>query len=327
MFEPEILRWPSSSWASLAQTLLTPTLGFVFLYLMGLPLTKFAWVPGDAKYAPPRWVLPLFAQGSVFAIVAAFSAHLFANYLNEPDFSPEIKSELFQTRDLASSDPLSDVTVSLKTYDGFSHFRVFVNGYHVFSTTRDCVATFQCKPKGDDKATAESIAFRSRVIGRGSVYDLGRSNPLGEEISLRHYLVAGQNHVDLLSENSATGGCELTAEIALKVTQQQPKRHVIRVFSHGGPEPPRSGALMADEHFYAGGTLSEEDLVGRYKTSKHERRGVVCERIRVVLTLTEPQATALSTDRDFASHFKALQTDYVCATIGGAIGGCGLWPW
>lgn len=326
MFEPEILGWPSSSWASLAQALLTPALGFLFLYLMRLPLTKLAWVPDDAKYRPPRWVLPLFAQGSVFAIVAAFSAYLFASYLNEPDLSPEIKSELFQTRDLASADPLSDVTVSLNAYDGFSHFRVFVNGYDVFSTTRDCVATFQCKPKGDEKATAEAIAFKSRVTGRGSAYDLARSNPLGEEISLRHYLVTGQNHVDLVSENSGTGGCELTAEFALKVAQQQPKRHVIRIFGHEGPEPPRAGALMADEHFYSRGTFSEEDLVGRYKTSKYERRGVVCERIRVVLTLTEPQATALSAYRDFASHFKALQMDYVCATIGSAIDQCGLGP-
>jgi hypothetical protein len=325
MFDPEILGWPSLSWVSLAQTLLTPALGFVFLFLMGLPLTKFSWVQGDAKYTPPGWVLPLFALGSVFVIVAAFSAYVFANYRKAPDLSREIKSELFLTRELATADALSDVTVALKTYDGFSHFRVFVNGYHVLSTTRDCVATFQCRPQGDEMSIREVAAFYTSTRGRGSVYDLGRMNRLGEQISLKHYLVAGQNHIDVISENAATGGCELTAEIALKRTQDS-KSHLLRVVSHGGAEPPRSGALQPDELFHAGGTPSHDALVERYKTSRHERRGAVCERIRVVLTLTDAQAAALSTDQDFAWHFITLQRDYICATIGAAIPRCEAGP-
>ncbi|MGZ8395816.1 MAG: hypothetical protein ACXWVB_04025 [Rhodoplanes sp.] len=324
MFEPDIFGWPASSFLSLSQTLLTPALGFAFLYLMRLPLTKFSWVPGDASYVPSRWVVPLFAQGAVFAMVSAFSVYLFANYFRAPDLSAEIGSEFFLRRELAIADPASDVTVALMKYDGFSHFRVFVNGYHVFSTTRDCVASFQCKPEGEEKASKEAIAFNALTTGRGSVYYLSRANPLGEEISLRHYLVAGQNHIDLLSENSATGGCELTAAVAVR-SAQQTRPHALRVFSHRGAEPLPFG-LLQDEHFYAGGTPPDVGSVERYKTSKHERRGAVCERVRIVLTLTEAQAAALSTDLDFAGHFKALQAEYICATIGSAVERCGVWP-
>jgi hypothetical protein len=319
VFDPEILGWPSLSWASFAQSMLTPALGFVFLYLMGLELTKLSWVPGDAKYKPPRWVLPLFAQGSVFAIVAAFSGYLFANYLKEPDLAAEVKPELFLTRELTPAEPLSDVTVSLRAYDGFSHFRVFVNGYHVFSTTRDCVATFQCKPQGDEVAVREIAAFYMNTSGRGSVYDLGRMNRLGEQISLKHYLVAGRNHIDVISENAATGGCELTAEVALKTAQPQPKAHVLHIRNlHGGSNPAPVGQLQPEETFLA--------RAGSSLGKSHERRGAVCERIRVALTLTEAQAATLSSEQDFAWHLLMLQRDYVCATIGSAIPKCVLGP-
>ena len=74
--------------------------------------------------------------------------------------------------------------------------------------------------------------------------------------------------------------------------------------------------LQQDEHFYAGAQNATDMQVEPYKTSAHERRNVVCERIRIVLPLTEQQAAALSPASDFGAYFKALQADYICATIG-----------
>ena len=98
MFDPDILGWSAAAFLTFAQTVLTPALGFLFLYLMQLGLTKLSFVPESAKYKPPRWVLPLFAHGSVFAIVGALSVYVFSQNLREPDLSSAIKSELYLTR-------------------------------------------------------------------------------------------------------------------------------------------------------------------------------------------------------------------------------------
>ncbi len=154
---------------------------------MRLPLTKLSFVPESAKYKPPRWVLPLFAHGSVFAIVGALSVYVSSQiYVSLISAPRSNRNCTLPARLRRVTRPLADVTVTLKTYNGFSNFRVLVNGYHVFATARDCVTNFQCKPKSDKEAIGKAGEFlASTGKGRGSVFDLSRRNPLDTEISLK----------------------------------------------------------------------------------------------------------------------------------------------
>jgi hypothetical protein len=327
MFEPEILGLSASTLTGFVQSLITPALGFAFLYLMQLQLPKLPHLPDGVVYKPPLWVLPLFAHGSMFAVAGLASAAFFLGVLRDTQQSPAVGAELFLHRDLETKDPsLADVTFALASYDGFSDFRVLVNGYQVFGSYRDCVTSFQCKPKDDAKAREELAAFKELRLSGGSIYDTTRLNPLGERVSLKHHLAAGRNHIEIISTNSGTGGCEATAEIALHMPSRQPKAHLLRILPHAGPRPPPKRDLTADEAFHAVDNASEPGLVEPYKTLKKERRNAVCERIRIVMHLERSQAATLSDDTAFAAHFNDLQAAYVCATIGKPMAQCEVKP-
>src|SRR5258706_6936126 len=73
MFDAEIFGITSSQFLQFALTLIGPTVGFVFLYLLSLPLNKLPFVEAIAGYKPPGWLLPTFALGSLYLLVTSFS--------------------------------------------------------------------------------------------------------------------------------------------------------------------------------------------------------------------------------------------------------------
>jgi len=328
MFEPELFGLSSPALWSLAQSLVTPTLGFLFLYLMRLPLAELSFLP-KTQYTPPVWVVPFFAHGSTFVLVALLSANLFLNWSYERERADGIKPELFLVRELdTSGQHLVKVAVVVKSYDGLSGFRVLANGYDVFSSGRNCVTSFQCTATAA-KAENDAREFIMRRLSGGSVFELNKTDSLPKEIAVNHYLASGQNYLDVVSENSGTGLCELSVEIDLAAEAGQYERYLLEIHPYRDPrgdeEPKHRGPLLKQEVFYSGGTGSGS-TVPRYKTSAIERRNSVCEKIRISLNLTEPQARALSSDADFAAYFVSRQKEYVCETIGKPIPGCRSGP-
>ena len=329
MFEPEILGFAPSTLWSLAQALITPALGFVFLYLMGLPLTKLFFLPDRTEYSPPKWVLPLFAHGSLFTLVAIVSTNVFLNRAHEGDLTAAINSQLMLTRELETSDSQpTKVTAIVNRYDGFSHFALFANGYHLFSSDRDCVTTFQCTSDAKE-AKKNADEFKKYRKKGGSLYEMNVTNSLPHEIVLNHYLAQGNNYIDVISENSGTGSCEFNLEIRLLQEQGNESRYSISIRPlhdvPGAEDPKATSPLAAEEIFYSGGPASGE-TVSRYQTSTFERRNTVCERIRIAMKLTEDQAARLSSYDDFKKFFLARQKAYVCETIGWPISGCDSTP-
>jgi hypothetical protein len=324
VFEPEIFGLSSSALWGLTQALVTPTLGFLFLYLMRLPIAKLPFLQAEVDYKPPTWVLPTFAHCSTFALVTIASTNLFLTRWYERELAEDIKPELFLVRELDTRDKvLVKVAVVLTSYDGLSAFKMVANGYHLFSSNRDCVATFQCTPTADQAERSAAEFKRLRVSG-GSVYELNKTNSLPHEITLNHYLASGQNYLDVISENSGTGGCELTVEINFTTAANKREHYLLSILPHRDPdqgeEPKQQGPLLASEVFHAGG--SHGDVIRRYKTPTLERRNAVCERIRISMKLTEAQGQALSNSTDFRSHLLSRQKAYICETIGKPIPGC-----
>jgi hypothetical protein len=195
----------------------------------------------------------------------------------------------------------------------------------VFSSDRECVATFQCKPRDDAPAMQDAYVFRTLRLTGGSLSDLSRRNSLDDEIVLNHYLTAGQNYLDLISENGGTGGCALSAQLILSMERAE-ERYQLHIAPYKGEEPQRRSRLRAEETLYAGGPVGSGDVVPRYNTSQIERRNVVCERIRISLKLDELQAQELSRYADFASHFMTIHKAYICQTIGKPIPHCWVLP-
>jgi hypothetical protein len=329
MFEPEIFGLASPALWSLTQALVTPTLGFLFLYLMRLPLPEFSFLPRKTEYTPPAWVLPIFAHGSIFALVAIVSTNVILNNVHARALADDVKSDLFLVRDVYTDGKrLTKVAIVLKSYDGLSGFKIFANGYHIFSSDRNCVAAFQCTQIAD-KAEREMEEFKRRRVSGGSLYELNKTNTFPLEIPLNNYLAVGQNYLEVISENSGTGGCGLSAEIVLTTEQNQHERYLLKILPHpASPErkqPNRRSDLISEEEFYTGGPISGE-TIERDKTPTPDKRNVVCERIRIPVKLTEEQGQKLSTEAEFESHFRSRQKAYVCETIGKPLSDCGPRP-
>src|SRR5262245_6111818 len=313
MFEPEIFGLSSSMLWSLAQALVAPALGFLFLYLMRLPLSELSILPIKTEYTPPRWVLPVFAHGLSFLLVAIVSTNLFLNRLHERELADELAPDLFLVRDfdMKSRRP-TKVAAVLESYDGLSGLKIFANGYHVFGSNRDCVASFQCTSDAAkaDEDMKKFIAHRDRG---GAVYELNKTNSLPYEVVLNHYLTGGENYLDVISENSGTGSCELSVAIVLTSERDQQERYLVSIHPYrapdGGQEPKRRRPLAGQEVFYSGGP-ADGHMIERYKTPTLERRNVVCERIRISVKLSEEQARTLSNDADFESHYLSRQKAY-----------------
>ena len=326
MFEAEIFRLSSSTLWSFSQTLITPTLGFLFLYLLRLPLSELYFLPKKTEYQPPAWVLPLFAHVSTFLLVACASATLFLERMHQRALAHAVEPELFLTRhiDLAGKQP-AKVSAVVRSYDGLSTLKLLANGYHAFGTDRDCMASFQCTPD-HAKASRDAEAFRVLRKSGGSLYEFNRTNSLPHEILLNHYLSGGQNYVDVISANSGSGWCEATIDITIETAQGQRNSHEIRIHPHRAPNgnvaTVKQSALPQQEMFYSGGP-ARGHRIANYNTSAIERQNVVCERIRIVLPLTDQQAQQLSRQLDFESHFLARQKAFVCETVGKPIPGCG----
>jgi hypothetical protein len=68
-FAPEIFGVSSEKLFAISASLVTPALGFLFLWLLRLPLNKLPGIEAPAEWKPPRWALPLFALVSTAAVV------------------------------------------------------------------------------------------------------------------------------------------------------------------------------------------------------------------------------------------------------------------
>jgi hypothetical protein len=319
VFEPEIFGFPSSAIWAFAQALLTPALGFLFVYFLRLPLAEISVLPPAYKY--PSWVLPIFAHGSLFVLVALVSTIVTLNRFPDADLSNEVSPQLFLSREMSIGDDLpTRASFILKKYDGHSDIRILVNGYHAFSSDRDCVAKYQCTDKAE-WANKELEEFKTLRVSGGSIYDLMRTNDLPHEVLLNHYLSHGDNYIDIISENSGTGGCQLELAIVI-ATERKRHNHAIAISPLRGTPPHASGPMLEEETMYSGGPVAGGNIIEPYKISKFDRRNAVCQRVRLKLRLNEAQAEALSSYKDFSSYFENLHRSYLCHTIGSPMQGC-----
>ena len=148
MESPQLFGLGQNWYFEAARAMLIPTLGFCFLYLLDLPLKSLP-ILNVEDYSPPRWLVPIFALGSLFllALVGAVfvSMHLRTQPADLASFSRSYHLvRKVDLRALANPHDAISAIVRLEDLDNSANFQIFVNGVRVFSSTSHCMLESQC---------------------------------------------------------------------------------------------------------------------------------------------------------------------------------------
>jgi hypothetical protein len=192
MFDAELFGITAKEFLTSAQALATPTLGFMFLFLLALPLKKLPLID-VADYRPPAWVLPVFAIGSFFAVIFCLTVALSLSALRAPGSTADFERSYGVVRKMTIGPaPLETARLSLLEYDGASNFRFFVNGYRVFGSSANCVMNYQCKKAGDQQAENNFRQLQALKLEGGSIYHIYRLYSLPHVEDISGFLVEGR---------------------------------------------------------------------------------------------------------------------------------------
>jgi hypothetical protein len=321
MFEPEVLGLSSSQYQQIAISFVAPTLGFLFLFLLGLPLKKIPFVDVIEDYTPPTWVLPLFALGSLFALCLFGSITFFANYFTEYPDDRHFLAQFIKKRTLnvpADVGKLEAASITLNDYDGSSNFRFYVNGYRMLGSSSDCLLSYQCKPP-NPQSEADLQTTRSQHLKDRSFHHIHSLHSLPHTEAILDHLVQGNNFVDLVSENSNLGDCKIDAVISLSFAKADSAAKTnlyfrIKIEPDMEKEVEPDGGTNVEDKFFSYGRVATgegnvPDFIDPYGTRWSDGTDRLCERVRVSIDLSQDAKVLNDNDRDrllFLRHRAAL---------------------
>lgn len=312
MFDATLFDVTSSQYLYFAGLMLAPTLGFMFLFLLGLPLKKIFGIElGD--YSPPKWLLPIFSLGSLFVISCSASTGLFLNILNASPSIEKFSASYHKERVLnvpTRLGKIKDIQLRLDEHNGVSNFRVFVNGYRVLGSTSNCRLDFQCRSKDNPQYITEFDALKQELKVYGTIFHLSALYSLPYSQTIFPYVVAGVNYVDLHSEASGLGGCGITASLKIDLDGGSLERTIAIRPERGAPSVTQTESGAVEILYGAGAGGAGGTAIAPYGT--HSARGSyrLCERVRLVFDLTPIQIDR-SDDR-WVKQIKGRRAEIAC---------------
>ncbi len=326
MFDAELFGITSHDLLASAHALVAPMLGFLFLFLLALPLKKLPIVD-IGNYRPPASLLPIFAIGSLFVVTFCLTAALMLARWSSYPSSEEFEKTFHIVRTVvAPINRLLSASLTVTGYNGLSDFRMFVNGYRVFGSSSNCIMDYQCRPAGDRAAAQAYQTVRSLSDREASIYNIYQLYDLPHTEDISGLLVAGKNVIDIHSENSGLGDCGLRVALELKTDAKPSSVYDIEISSNTGKPDGTTQPLKAQEVFFSGGSPassepSVKDLeVPIYRTRPFNGSYRVCQRIRIELELTNEQLVTL--DDKWKEWARARRRMIVCDTTGSTSGTC-----
>ncbi|WP_050630110.1 hypothetical protein [Bradyrhizobium viridifuturi] len=314
MFEPELFGLGSAQYQQAVVSLVTPVLGFLFLYALGLPLKRIPFIDAIEGYSPPTWLLPLFALGSTFILSLCLSISTLLNllhaYPDEGEFAQGFaKERRFEQLDNLGS--LQSAGIELRDFDGLSNFEILVNGYRVLGSASDCLLSYQCRPGDSVAAAREFEAVQDLHLRDKSFHHIHSLNSLPHSVDILPYVASGDNFIDVISGNSGVGDCRLVVAISLAFLEATPSYKVI-ISPEQGDDTVQQQAAETISTFFAGGPLvkaNEEPpkFIKPYGTLWTEGTNRLCERIRIRFKLAQELISRQMRERIlFARHRAAL---------------------
>jgi hypothetical protein len=288
MFEPELFGLDASQYRAFAAVLFTPTIGFVFIFLLGRTLQKLPLLDVADHYKPPRWVLPIFALGGLLSITIAMSAAISLSMLHSsPSYAQFLSSyqKEFSFNPISPTDQITKAIFTLEDYDGDSDFYIFVNNYRLFSSEVNCLMNYQCR-KHSLQADLLFNVINNITFNDNSLHNIHDEYTLPHSESFLEYLVAGDNFVDIISGNSGHGDCVLKLSLTIGNNSVDKKESVEIT-----PDIGQIQALLPTQHahvFHSYGEsfdISKNTRVAPYQTEAADPSYRLCERIRFKIHL------------------------------------------
>jgi len=311
MFDPELFEFTSSQYRDFAVAMLTPTLAFLFLFLLALPLKKLPFLQAAEDYKPPSWVLPLFALGSLFVCTYFLGVSLFMSQIRVSPLIPDFLASYQKVRDISlpSNQKILKASVVIEAYDGLSNFRVITNGYRAFSTGSNCRLDFQCRPANDPFAINRFKQFTALALSAQSMFHLDSSYALPHTEDFSGFLVGGRNVIDVIAENSGAMTCNLVLSLVFELVGKSVKRTVVITPKSGGSAIANSSPDHLTELFNSGGLPDMGEFLPVYRTSTTNQSYRLCERIRFELNLTNEQVPDLVKDSPQLAQWASKRFD------------------
>jgi hypothetical protein len=304
MFEPELFGFNASQLQAFAAVLFTPTIGFVFLYLIGLPLKSLPIVDSAAEYRPPSWVLPIFALGSLFAISLISSVSIFLSLMTSRPAVDQFLRTFHKQLDASISvvgETLKTVTLTLEHYDGDSNFYIYVNGYRVFSSEVNCLMKYQCKEGNNEVIEKLFNSISTLPFLDNSLHDIHEKYPLPHSESILNWLVPGDNYIYIVSVNSGYGDCRLGLKIdSVTSTGRNIDIESIDIIPDIVINDNSTETAKGNEHTFhsygAGFEISKDKLIEPYATEASDPSYRLCERLLIKITIDPKMLPAEVTD-------------------------------
>jgi hypothetical protein len=311
LFEPQLFGLSPSQYLHFANLLFLPTIGFVFLFLQGIPLKKIPLIEtGD--YVPPRWTLSLFAIGCVFLLILSttigVALRLFTKGADEQTLINQYHRE--DRLDLPNNlGTITDAKLILEEYDQRSNFRIFVNGYRVFGSFSDCRLESQCRLRKSSEDLDGILRDRKELLdGIPSNFHLRRTYELPYAQTILSFLTTGDNFIDIVSEHSGVENCKLETKIEFVLEKGSFSYFALIQHAPGGPhkDGPENARVVV---FNSAGKPSAKEIEP-YRTLFANPSYRLCERIRLTVPLS---ATLLHrSDAIWSEQILARYKDNFC---------------
>jgi hypothetical protein len=311
MFDPELFELTASQYRDFAMAMLTPTLAFLFLFLLALPLKKLPFLEAAEDYKPPGWVLPLFAIGSLFVCSFFFGVSLFMSQIRVSPIATDFLASYQKVRNviLPSNSKVVQASVVIEAYDGLSNFRVIANGYRAFSTGSNCRLDFQCKPANDAFAADRFKQFTALSLSAQSMLHLNALYSLPYKEDFSGLLVEGRNVIDVIAENSGAMTCSLAMSLVFELVGTSVKRSFVITPKSGGSAVTDRNPDHMTELFNSGGLPDLGEFLPVYRTSTANQSYRLCERLRFELNLTSEQVPDLVKDSSQLARWASKRFD------------------
>lgn len=323
MIEATLFGVSSSQYLHFASLLFAPTLGFAFLFLLGLPLKKLPLIEtGD--YVPPKWLLPIFSLGSLSLLAASTAIGTFLATSREvPSSSVFVQSyhRVLEVQVPRTMGPLRDVRFIVNNYNLYSNFRLYTNGYRVFGSTSNCRLSYQCRQKSPE-TTITFDKFRDVVTKGRSIFHLNRLYALPYAESVMPLLVEGHNFFDLHSETSGVEGCGLGVEL-LFVFDKGGLSHILNINSGRGvpkrQEKKVGSSIIVTDDFYPE-RFEGHEFIEPYKTLSANPSYRLCERVRLAFDIGRDALNR--SDDSWRANILAKRREAACEVRGLPEGAC-----
>ena len=332
MFDPQLFGLSAEDYLRAAQTLFAPMIGFLFLYLLQLPLKTIPFISAATDYKPPKWLLPIFALGTSFSFVLFLSTGITLQSRSEQAPVDTFIGSFRRTRNIdVKNEPnneLKAIKFALDYYDGRSDFRIFVNGYRIFGSSSNCMLKFQCRDKGDAQAIAAEQEFQQIDLDANSFLHIFERYELPHFEDISNFLLEGGNSIDIHAANAGAGACDLSMRLIFALADGTSREYRTAIKWQSGPQPLSNGPLLTNEIFFAGGPPASPDvgdeaiLIDPYRTPKVRIQYRLCERIHIQLSLTSDAVHSLQKEHPWEQWARDRVTQMKCKLEDGPKASC-----